>query len=55
MIIGISFKLIHYWIYSNDGKGFLIFDLLGVVLINICKFSLVYFFVLIGKGWTVLN
>ena len=50
---GIFMKFLHLWIYSSNGRGFALFDLLGLICFMIAEIGISSLFMLFAYGWTL--
>lgn len=45
-------RVVHYWFYSNNGQGIVIFDVIGNVFATIAEITLTSLIMLMGLGFT---
>ncbi|CAG9314587.1 unnamed protein product [Blepharisma stoltei] len=51
--IGIISEIIHLWIYSNNGRGFFIFEFFYQALDTISALLITVLFIIMASGWTL--
>lgn len=52
-VSGVFMKVIHLWLYSSNGNGFVAFDILGLICFMIAEIGISCLFMLFAYGWTL--